>query len=253
MTFRELHNQDSPLLICNVWDVASARMAEKCGYSAIGTSSAAMATQLGFEDGEAMPFTQLYNVVKRIALNTKLPLTVDIEAGYSRDPSVVYDHIVSLGKLGVSGINIEDSLCDPERKLLDAAAFSELVSYLKAKLVESEQDIFINVRTDTYLLGLDHALKETTQRIKLYSAAGADGIFIPCLTESEDIKTLVGISNLPINLMCMPDLPDFNQLKEIGIKRISMGNFLFDSMIADLGDRLSKVVSDNSFRNVFAS
>lgn len=56
MTFTELHHQDTPLLIANVWDAASAVAAQQAGYQALGTSSAAIAAMLGYEDGEAMSF-----------------------------------------------------------------------------------------------------------------------------------------------------------------------------------------------------
>lgn len=60
MEFKNLHNQDNPLLICNVWDAKSAQIAERLGFQAIGTSSAAIAAMLGYEDGENM----LSSVVK---------------------------------------------------------------------------------------------------------------------------------------------------------------------------------------------
>ena len=41
MTFKALHQQQAPLIICNVWDVPSAQLGEKLGYQALGTSSAA--------------------------------------------------------------------------------------------------------------------------------------------------------------------------------------------------------------------
>lgn len=47
MDFAALHHQAEPLLIANVWDAVSARLAEQAGYAAIGTSSAAMAAMLG--------------------------------------------------------------------------------------------------------------------------------------------------------------------------------------------------------------
>ena len=40
--FNELHNQDAPLFLGNVWDVNSALIFQKSGFKAIGTSSAAM-------------------------------------------------------------------------------------------------------------------------------------------------------------------------------------------------------------------
>lgn len=63
------------------------------------------------------------------------------------------------------------------------------------------------------------------KRIDLYNKAGVDGIFVPCIENAEDIKEIVNYTRLPINVMCMPNLPDFEILKNLGVKRISMGNF----------------------------
>jgi 2-methylisocitrate lyase-like PEP mutase family enzyme len=76
--FDSLHNASSPLLLANVWDVPSAKVAEKAGFSAMGTSSAAVAHMLGYEDGENIPFEELYYIVERIAKSTNLPLSVDL-------------------------------------------------------------------------------------------------------------------------------------------------------------------------------
>jgi 2-methylisocitrate lyase-like PEP mutase family enzyme len=93
MEFKNLHNQDKPLLIGNVWDVPSAKTAEKLNFKAIGTSSFAIAALLGYNDGEEMEFSELEYFVKRIASNTKLPLSVDLESGYSRDPKEIANNI----------------------------------------------------------------------------------------------------------------------------------------------------------------
>lgn len=251
MTFNELHNQSTPLLICNVWDVPSAQVAESLGYKAIGTSSAAIATHLGYSDGESMSFQDLYQVVSRVLANTTLPLTVDIEAGYSRNFSEVYGYIQSLLDMGVVGINIEDSIVEEERKLVEASEFSKLIVYLKDRLKQDGRELFINVRTDTFLLSLPDTLEETEKRIKVYDEAGADGIFVPCITKEWEIQALVKKTNLPINVMCMPDLPDFNKLKDLGVKRISMGNCLFDKIISNLEINLSSIQNNQSFESVF--
>ena len=54
MNFAELHNQHEPLLIANVWDAASAVAAQETGYQALGTSSAAISSTLGYEDGQGL-------------------------------------------------------------------------------------------------------------------------------------------------------------------------------------------------------
>lgn len=179
MDFKNLHSQNDPLLICNVWDAASAKIAEKLNFQAIGTSSAAIATLLGYKDGENMTFAELSYFVERITASTKLPLSVDLESGYSKDPSEIVKHIKKLASLGVVGINIEDSVVDKERMLLNAEEFAETVATIKERLQKDNTSIFINVRTDSFLLQQANALNETNRRIQLFEEAGADGIFIP--------------------------------------------------------------------------
>ena len=247
-----MHQQATPLILCNVWDVASAKTAEKMGFSAIGTSSAAIASMLGYQDGEEMLFEELLFIVKRIAACSKLPLTVDIEAGYSDDPLITANYIKALTTVGVVGINLEDSKVDSVRTLVDANKFADYLSKIKQELRQQQIDIFINVRTDTFLLGEENVLLATQKRMSLYQSAGADGLFVPCIIKVDDIQAVVNAINLPVNVMCMPNLPDFDTLTTLGVKRISMGNFLFDKLQADFEDELKQILEKNSFLSVFS-
>jgi len=252
--FQSLHQNATPLLLCNVWDVASAKAAEKTGFSAIGTSSAAIASMLGYADGEYMPFSELLFIVKRIAASSKLPLSVDIEAGFSDDPQVTAGYIKALTEVGVVGINIEDSKvakADGERALIDGNLFSAFLSAITSNLLKDNVAVFINVRTDTFLLGVKDAVNETKKRAELYRVAGADGLFVPCIVDNQAIATVIKSTTMPVNVMCMPDLPAFNELKLLGVKRISMGNFIFDVLQDDLSARLNRIIKANSFKPVF--
>jgi 2-methylisocitrate lyase-like PEP mutase family enzyme len=252
MKFKNLHNQDKPLLIGNVWDVASTKTAEKLNFQAIGTSSSAIATLLGYNDGEEMEFSELEYFIKRISLNTNLPLSVDLESGYSRKPKEIINHIKRLVEIGVVGINLEDSLVqNGKRVLLNADDFKKTLTEIKQNLENENIDVFINVRIDTFILLQENVIEETKKRIQLYQIAGADGIFIPGIEKEIDIKTIVNSTALPINVMCMPNLPNFDTLTKLGVKRISMGNFLFDKMYNQLEQITKTVLDQQSFNSIF--
>jgi len=251
MEFKNLHNQEKPLLIGNVWDIPSAKTAEKLNFQAIGTSSSAIASILGYNDGEEMEFSELEYFVKRIALNTNLPLSVDLESGYSRKPKEIVNHIKKLAQIGVVAINIEDSIVNEKRILLDANDFAKTLTEIKEHLEKENIDIFLNVRTDTFILLQENVIEETKKRIQLYQNSGANGIFTPCIEKENDIKTIVDSTNLPINVMCMPNLPDFETLTKLGVKRISIGNFLFDKMYAKFEETVQTVLNQNSFKSIF--
>lgn len=252
MKFKDLSNQEKPLLIANVWDVPSAKTAEKLNFQAIGTSSGAIASLLGYNDGEELSFSELEYIVKRIISSTEIPLSVDLEAGYSRNPKEIVNHIKKLADIGVVGINLEDSIVENgERKLVDADDFSEVLKEISTLLKNENISTFINIRTDTFLLGLQDAVVETKKRIKSYETSGANGIFTPCIVKESDIKEIVSCTNLPFNVMCMPNLPDFGVLENLGVKRISMGNFLFNKMYSQFEELTEKIITDKSFQSIF--
>jgi 2-methylisocitrate lyase-like PEP mutase family enzyme len=94
------------LIIGNVWNVQSAKIYEKLNFQAIGTSSAAIAHSLGYEDGEQMPFSDLLFIVERIIKSVPLPLSVDIEFGYGNTATEIAKNKITLEKLGVVGIKL---------------------------------------------------------------------------------------------------------------------------------------------------
>jgi 2-methylisocitrate lyase-like PEP mutase family enzyme len=225
--FVKLHQQDEPLLIANVWNAQSARLFEKLKFKALATSSAAVASTLGYSDGEQMSFDEYLFVVKRISAVSSVPLSVDLEGGYGAIADEVVSNIKALVEEGVVGINVEDStMVSGTRKILDAGVFADKLAQISAGLTLAEIQCFINVRCDAFLLGLPDTRNEAIKRIQLYQKQGVHGIFLPCITDIEDIKAAAQSIELPLNVMCMPTLPDFDALRTAGVRRISMGNFV---------------------------
>jgi 2-methylisocitrate lyase-like PEP mutase family enzyme len=248
--FKMLHKQNVPLYIGNVWDVNSAIMFERKGYKAIGTSSAAIAASLGYKDGENMSFEALFHIVRDIKAKTSLPLTVDLEAGYSRDSNTISRNIIRLSNLGIVGVNLEDSIViGDNREAVDKNEFSETIKSIKYDLKEKE--VFLNIRTDCFIMGLENALTQTIMRSVLYEAAGADGLFVPCVTHENDIRKIVGSISIPVNVMAMSNLPNFSKLQQLGVKRISSGPFLYNKINEYFDGLLEAIDEHQSFSPVF--
>ena len=93
------------LVIGNCWDVASARIFERAGFQAIGTSSAGIAFSLGYPDGERVSRDEMMEVVARVARAVKVPVTADVEAGYG-DPVATARAVWAAGAVGM---NLEDT------------------------------------------------------------------------------------------------------------------------------------------------
>ena len=220
VTFRRLHDNTTPLRLPNVWDAGSARLFESLGATAIATTSAGVAWALGFQDARRLPFDEVVAVVSRMSRVLTVPLSVDIENGYSDEPRRVADHVMRLCEVGIAGINIEDGP-DP------ATLLASKIDSIRNVVAQAGIDLFINARSDVFLASLvekSKQVEESTTRGKLYARAGADGLFLPGLCQPEQIKTLASEVSLPLNVMAWPGLPNATELGKLGVRRLSAGS-----------------------------
>jgi 2-methylisocitrate lyase-like PEP mutase family enzyme len=220
-SLRYLHRSDHLLVLPNAWDAASAVLFEELGAEAIATTSAGLAWAAGHSDGSVLPRRVLIEGVASIARVTKIPLSVDCEGGYSDDPAQAADLIRSLmGAARVDGINIEDGHEPPE-------VLERKIRAIRRVAEDAGTELFINARTDVYLLELvaaEFALQETLERAARYEAAGCDGIFVPGLADPTAIQTIVRATDLPVNVLASPELPALDELRKIGVRRLSVGS-----------------------------
>src|SRR5580704_4112854 len=172
-TFLQLHKGPTPLLLGNIWDANSAKIFERAGYKAIGTSSQAVAASLGCEDGEKIHFDILLQLARQVVKSVDIPFTVDIEGGYNRSVTGIIEHIEKLHDAGVVGINLEDTVVGASRALQPVAAFQKTLSSVADHLCRKNLKMFLNIRTDGFLLGMPTALTETLGRIGSFEEAGA--------------------------------------------------------------------------------
>ena len=217
--FRALHAPGEILVLVNAWDAASARLAQEAGSKAIATSSAALAWAHGYSDGEAVPTSVLLAAVAEILRVVSVPLSVDSEAGYSAEPAAVADYAAGLIENGVAGINLEDGRSPPDLT-------ARKIEAIRNRAAKMGGDLFINARTDVYLLKLaepDHALKETIARGQRYATAGADGFFVPLLKETDAMKEIAAAVDLPLNILGVSGVPSIAALKAAGVRRLSTG------------------------------
>lgn len=237
--FYQLHHQQKPFIIANAWNVKSAQIIESSGFEAIATSSGAIANSLGYEDGEKIPFNELLYIIKRIKSGINIPLSVDMERGYTNDLSQLNDNIQQLIDAGVVGINIEDAQGDE--------IYLKKLYSIKNYLSQSNQQLFINARTDAFLKKLDEPLGRTLKRAALYADAGADGLFVTGVQDTDIIKEITSTVKLPVNVVGVPKLAAVQTLAECGVKRISMAVFLYRATYNHMEKVAKEVIAGQSF------
>lgn len=224
MNFRQLHQGPELLKIANIWDAGSAVLVQALGVSALATTSAGLAWALGYADGNHLPIEEHAAAIRRIARVARVPLSVDSEAGYSDDPATAAANIMRLVEAGAAGINLEDGAGAP-------ALLCRKIEAIKAATAKAGVDLFINARCDVYLRNLapGRAAQEVLLRARDYTAAGADGLFAAGVTTMADIEALVGGQPLPLNVMARPALPGLDELRRLGVRRISAGSAIAEA------------------------
>jgi 2-methylisocitrate lyase-like PEP mutase family enzyme len=213
--FHLLHRGPAPLLLPNVWDVASALALVAEGFAAVGTTSLGIAAAAGRPDATRAVRDLTVQLAHRLAA-LPVPVTVDLEDGFDDDPVVVGDLVEGLP---VAGVNLEDSTGG---RLVSPRLHAAKVSAVK----ERRPDVFLNARVDTFWLGRDATTGETVDRALRYVDSGADGVFVPGQLTEEQISAVTSAVPVPVNVLATPEhtLPG---LAELGVRRISTGSLLF--------------------------
>ena len=247
--FKNLHYNNRPLIIGNVWDVISSKAAEKAGYQVINVSSHPVADMLGYKDGQNMSFDEIFFISKRIKASTPLHISVDIEAGYTDNLDILNHYVERLVDIGVCGINLEDGITNgEERKLADVNVLENKIKSIKKYLHSKEKNVFINARTDTYTTKHPESFNETLNRAQIYEAAGADGIFVPLIEDDHEIKTLLDTVEIALNVFVTPILNNFDHIKSLGVHRISSGNKV-QAKVNELTEEIFKDLYNNKNLN----
>jgi len=221
--FRALHAPGRLLVLPNAWDAASARLIEDCGATAIATTSAGVAWAHGYPDGHGLPPDKLVATVREIARVVRVPISADVEGGYTDDPARVGELVRAVADAGGVGINLEDG--------------SGTVDLLCRKIEAAQQgaaaagvDVFVNARVDVLLRALvpaECAVAESVERAARYRAAGCDGIFLPRLAAPADVATVVAaIAPLPLNLLAGRAVAPGAELRALGVRRLSAGSLI---------------------------
>jgi 2-methylisocitrate lyase-like PEP mutase family enzyme len=227
--FRSLHAPGDPIVLANAWDVVSARITEAAGVAAVATTSAGVAWSLGVPDGDRLDRVRAVEAIARIVAAVDIPVTADIESGYAPDASRVGETIRGVLGAGAVGVNIEDGLYAGDSPLRDAADQAKRIIAARRAADLAQIPLFINARIDTYLRDVgDPAarLAHTLARASAYLDAGADGIFVPGVTDAAVLIELTTRIAAPVNVMVGSGSPTVGELTALGIARISLGSSL---------------------------
>ena len=217
--FRELHSSGC-FVIPNPWDLGSARILQSLGFQALATTSSGFAWTLGRRD-TTIPLEVVLAHLRVMASAVAIPVNADFEGGFAVDPDGVAKNVTLACATGIAGISIEDSVKDGEG-LYD---FELAVNRVRAARAASSGVVF-TARSEGFIAGRPD-LSETIRRLKAFADAGADCLYAPGLKSMSDIKAVVdAVAPKPVNVLVGSDFTTLEELKAIGVRRISLGGAL---------------------------
>jgi 2-methylisocitrate lyase-like PEP mutase family enzyme len=213
---RSLHFEPPILVLPNAWDVGSAKvLAGLPRCRALATTSAGVASSLGFEDGEKTPVDAMVQACSRIAAAVDLPVTADLERGYG-DP---VGTARAAWEGGIVGINFEDSAAATAALV----PFDEQVAAIRAIRAAVPQ-LVVNARVDVFLRSAG-GVDEAVERATAYLEAGADCVY-PIFCPTDAIADLVRRIDGPVNVLALADVPEPSELQALGVARLTWGSGL---------------------------
>jgi 2-methylisocitrate lyase-like PEP mutase family enzyme len=233
--FRALHHgraADDPFLLPNPWDVSSAQIFVDAGFPALATPSMGIASSLGYEDGHT-PTEEMFAAVARIARAVSVPVSADLEHGYDLSPRELVGRILEAGAVGC---NLEDSV--RHKDLKDPQQHADWLAEVRA---EAGDDLFINARVDTFLVGSGDPA-DAVARARLYLEAGAECVY-PLLAPVEVLPVLREGIEGPINMVGQLDKASLTELGRLGATRISFGPRMQQHAAAAITDLAARLLN----------
>jgi phosphoenolpyruvate phosphomutase len=161
-------------------DALSAAIAERAGFEGLWASGLSIASSLGFRDANEASWTQVVEVVERMADATSIPILVDGDSGFGNFNNARLAAL-KLFQRGAAGICIEDksfpkmnSFVGDRHPLADIQEFSGRLRAVRDTV--PADDFVLIARIEALIAG--HGLQEALERAHAYREAGADGILI---------------------------------------------------------------------------
>jgi 2-methylisocitrate lyase-like PEP mutase family enzyme len=226
-TFRALHEREGAFIIPNPWDAGSARLLEHFGFEALATTSMGYAFSCGRLD-TSLGREQTLSYASEIVSATPLPVSADLENGFGDSPDVVADTVRLAANRGLVGCSIEDSTGRSDDPIyeLDLA-----IDRVRAAAEAAHSLLFpftLTARAENYLHGRPD-IRDTVARLEAYQDAGADVLYAPGLATREDILSVIGSVDRPVNVLMGLEGVQLTlaELSALGVKRVSVGSALY--------------------------
>jgi 2-methylisocitrate lyase-like PEP mutase family enzyme len=229
--FRALHVPGRPLLMPNPWDAGTAKLLTAMGFQALATTSSGHAATLGLLDGCVDRDEALAHAASIVAA-VDVPVSADLENGFTESPGGVFDTVTSAAAVGLAGCSIEDFTGSAGAPIYDLGLAAERVA-AAVEAAHAEPGLVLTARAENFVRG-NPDLADTIARLQAYQEAGADVLYAPGLTDTDDVRRVVASLDRPVNVLVRPGLASVAELAQAGVARISVGGAFSQVALAAL-------------------
>ena len=214
-------------MLPNPWDAGTAVYLQHLGFEAVATTSAGFAFSLALPDEvSAMPVDLVLAHVSEIVAATTLPVNADFQNCYAHEPAGVAANVARCIATGVAGLSIEDATGDSSAPLYDFALAVERVKAARAAIDASGTPVVLTARCEAWLVSDSDPLRTSLERLVAFSEAGADCLYAPGVTKTDEIEAIVkAVAPKPVNVLVSTNNCDtsVSQLADLGVRRVSVG------------------------------
>lgn len=245
--FEALHQQGNCFVIPNPWDRGSAKLLEHLGFKALASTGAGYAFSQGCSD-LSVDAQAMIPHLEELAAATDLPFSADLQNGFGDAPEAAAQAIIAAAGAGVVGGSIEDASGDAGNPVYDIGLAAERIRAAAQAARSLGFKFMLTARAENYLYGRPD-IKDTIQRLQAYQEAGADVLFAPGIQSKEDVRAIVSSIDRPLNVIMGFQGIQLNveELRELGVTRVSLGGSLARAAYGALMRAASEVQSAGTF------
>lgn len=227
----------------SVFDPLSARAANALGHQLMMLAgSVASAVVLGAPDIVVLTLSELAEQARRITRASPLPLLVDADHGYGNALGVMRC-VQELEAADVAALTIEDTILPrpfgaTEEQLISVEEAAGKVG--AAVAARSNPETAVLARTSALRI---EGPESCAWRVRAYTDAGADGIYLLGVRSFADIEALRRTTSLPFVLGTAPAemLRDRDQLAAFGVRIALLGHAPFRAAVKAMYETMSTV------------
>ena len=243
--FLALHQERTPLLMPNPWDAGSARLLEHLGFAALATTSSGSAATLARLDG-GVGRDEALEMARAIVEAVDAPVSADLENCFADDPDGVAATVELAKGVGLAGCSVEDFTRDREHPIYDIGLAAERVAAAAQAAHFGDVRMVLTARAENHLHGRDD-LRDTIARLQRYQEAGADVLFAPGVTGTDDIRELLASVDRPVNVLATRATPSVAELGAMGVRRISVGGAFAFAALGGLVDAARELLDSGTY------